>query len=264
MELANNIILIKPFGVTTMSNIQKNPANTVETILTSYNSGQGKTVNPTSGKSVPIVESGFIEWAKGLAPEMQTALVAYNQWKTSNYDKWSAELTEYQDAGYINKAHAICVNNGRINPFERPSKVLTSEQYKLDRIRLNTSESSVLSALADFSTRTVPDSMTKTQLVEMIQDLQQVLFSTAEQEIFNNMVKKEEEEAAKWKTLLEAGFSDIVKTKDGYTASIAVSAIDNGIEVLIIAGYKVIGDPVFNLKSKTMTVNFVEGEPDKA
>lgn len=225
---------------------KQNPAVNATAIIAGFTTGQGRAVNCTNGAGIDLLDSGFVEWAKSLSEEMKIALVAYNKWKSSNYDKHTDELTALEDAGYLAKPHYFSVNGSdgaESNPLGRKNRVLSANEYRENCIRLG-----IMALLPDdleplLSVDGNDAKITKAALIEMIHYLQSRLFSEEQKATYGVMVEKEELEAAKWKALTDAGFTDITSlgtNKAGlqqYIGNVAIEKRHNAVEALDKAGY---------------------------
>lgn len=171
-----------------------------------------------------------------------------------------SELLDCYSKGFVgkNQVRMSEKDNQEKNPFERATKLLTANEYRTHVISSMVENPEVQAKLVDFATTNIPESMTKAQIVELVHSIQELLFPESKKEVYFEMIKKEEAEAAKWKVLTEAGFSDFAKTASGYFASIGLAQAETGVKELEKAGYKLSGSPTVN-PDMTLRVFFVEG-----
>lgn len=226
-----------------------NPATTANAIIAGFTTGQGRAVNCTNGKGVDLLDSGFVSWAETLPEEYRTAFIAYNKWKASGYDSHTDELTALEDAGYLAMPHYYSVNgtgtdtSTTANPMARKNRVLSAAEYRENSIKLG-----IMSLTPDDFEQLLDvdganTKLTKADLIEMIHALQAKLFTEEQRGTYGVMVEKEEAEAARWKALTDAGFSDITSlgtNKAGlsqYIGNVSIDKRHSAVEALDKAGY---------------------------
>ncbi len=148
------------------------------------------------------------------------------------------------------------------NPLQRPTKLLTAEEYRSNCILLGLDASkyeevaSIIDHVGTFDDKTV-----KAELLKTLHDFTNIFFNTDQQTTYSVMLETEEAEAAKFSSLTKAGFVSIGRTALGnYTAKVSVVDSTKAIPELISAGFNVIGSPAFDLASMMLSVVFEENE----
>jgi hypothetical protein len=226
-----------------------NPATNVNAIIAGFTTGQGRAVNCTNGKGVDLLDSGFVDWAETLPEEYRTAFIAYNKWKASGYDSHTDELTALEDAGYLAMPHYYSVNgtgtdtSSTANPMARKNRVLTASEYRENSIKLGIMGLSPDDMEPLLNVDGNDSKVTKAMLIDMIHALQAKLFTEEQRATYGVMLEKEEQEAAKWKALTDAGFTDITslgQNKAGlsqYIGNVSIDKRHSAVEALDKAGY---------------------------
>lgn len=150
-----------------------------------------------------------------------------------------------------------------VNPLQRPTKLLTSSEYKENcvALALDVANTGRIIALID-QVNEVTSKTTKDDLIHLLDSFKDVFFNTQQEETYQVMVDTEEAEAAKFSSLTKAGFTSIGRTALGnYTAKVSVVDSTKAIPELTSAGFKVVGSPAFDLDTMMLAVTFSEGEP---
>lgn len=172
----------------------------VQQILASNNNGQGKTNNIAESSNIvgDVITFNNIDYT--VRTELQAAKLLQYFSRENN----PAEVLETLQAGYLGKLHQKTMENGsEVKPSEQVKKLLTSEEYLRNCLKLAQINPVLLYAeLSAFS-----DKSTKADLLTFVEGLRNSLVSSEQLETYKAMNEKEES----LNSLKPLGFSDFRK-----------------------------------------------------
>jgi hypothetical protein len=172
----------------------------VKEILASNNNGQGKTNTISESSNIVGSTITFDNIDYDVRPELQAAKLLQYFSRENN----PAEVLETLQAGYLGKLHQKTLENGNEQkPSEQVKKLLTSEEYLNNCLKLATIDTTKLySDLSVFS-----DKSTKADLLTFIEGLRNSLVSSEQLGTYQAMNEKEKS----LNDLKPLGFSDFRK-----------------------------------------------------
>jgi hypothetical protein len=221
-----------------MSIQANNQTLTADQYLNQFNKGGGKTSGNTAPKK-DVSETNIVQIVRDMPEEFKIAELSYLVWKENNYTDIEGDSKDYLTNSWFGKKHydSVIGATETKTPFTHPQQVRTALEYKVQNIEMNLKELEFGDVEELLSVDGANEKRTKADLLEIIHKLQNKLWTVEKQATFEVMLENEEKAAAKWKVLLDAGFTDVVQAKDSIFANIEAAKAPTGIPVLIANGY---------------------------
>ena len=249
-------------------------ATSLSTILASHARGQGETSKLE--ETLQLDQEANILHVAGLGNYPITANTRdamFLKQLQADFKLWDDskkhEFLDCLSGGFLGVGHRkvqLAAANERpasVSPLAKVSQAeLSAEQYRRNAVslQLDVKNVDILITLLDASTH-ITDKTTKAELSELLAGFTGLFFPVASQQVYEVKLQDEAKAAEKFKTLTEAGISNIGKTALGnFTGTVAFSDINSALAALNAGGYTITKSDN-DLTALVVRLTFAEGAP---
>jgi hypothetical protein len=185
--------------------------------------------------------------------------------KKSETDALLTSRLELYSSDFLSTLQRDSKDAGKEKKATMPVKgrVLSAVEYRMNCIKLalDVSNAEVISDLL-LDIAAVSAKTTKTEVIDLLDNIGNVFFNAEQQATYNVIVDKEIEEAKEFEALVALGFSKVSKADDKILASLSFLDASQAIPALSGIGYKLVSSD-HDMTNMLINVVLTKGEPAK-